>query len=205
MRDGSPLAGFTPCVSSRAARAAWRPPARMSARQTGSPPGSAGDSATFSARRCPKVEVLTDDDLTDVEAVDRTVRIEVLGGLRGPLSDREADRQGVVHPGSRPAALSFWSRSVSRRQGRLGPSHPCAGLPVEGDHRRRVLRRLPLAADIADDRPVPQVDTVVGADGDHRPSAGRGRSRRGAGGADLEFSRWTSAGRRLPVARPGAP
>ena len=83
------------------------------------------------------------------------------------------------------SSSSFWSRSVSSRGADSGRTTD-GRVAVEGDDRAAQAPLGGPAADLADHRPVAEVDAVVGADGDGRALRRRGHGRR---------SRSTSIGR----------
>ena len=125
-----------------------------------------------------EVEVLAHHHLPGPQAARQHLADEVLGRL--PAAGLvEGDHQAVVDAGV-GQQLQLLVEVGEQAGRRLGPHHR-RRVAVEGDHRGGQPPLVGPPAHLGDDRPVPQVDAVVGADGDR---GARGRA--GAGGQVAE-------------------
>ena len=117
-----------------------------------------------------EVEVLPDHDHLGPEAVDQDLADEVLRRLLGTLLVEADDEEQVETGGLQQFQLLL---GVGQQQGGALGADQAGGVLVEGDQRGRdppVSGQLPHPVD---DGPVPEMDTVVGPDGDHRATRER--------------------------------
>jgi len=111
----------------------------------------------------PEVEVLPHHHQPGVERVDQELLHEILGRLVGPLVV-----EGHHHRPLDAAVgqqLEFLLEVGQELGGRVGPHH-AGRVAVEGHHHRREAALRRPGREVAQQGPVPQVDAVVGADGD---------------------------------------
>ena len=127
-----------------------------------------------------EVEVLPHHHQPGVEALDQLPGDELLGRLVGPLLV-EADDHRPVDTGRRQQ-LELLVEVAEQQRGRLGTHHR-GRVAVEGDDHGGQAVVLGPGPQLGQQGPVPEVDAVVGADGDGR--AAGGRRQRGAVGHDL--------------------
>ena len=125
-----------------------------------------------------EVEVLADHHHRAPERVDEDLGDEVLGGLVGPARSKGTTSvRSIPQPGQQ---LELLVEVGEQQRRRLGPHHR-GRVPVEGDHRTGRAALGGQRAQLAEQRAVPEVHAVVGADGHRRTVAPAGCALLGAG------------------------
>ena len=115
------------------------------------------------------MEVLADDDELGPKAVDQHVVHELIGALVRAVLVEDDDDRGVDAGLLEQFELLRQVRQQPRRRFRAYDRRRVA---VEGEHDRLRAELRCVPADVGDHGLVPEMDAVVGTDGDDRPLAG---------------------------------